>query len=267
MNLAGWAKTIKIGSGTTANQWIYIGDTCTGDQFLRLGNSADHSNIFLGDIADTATNISKVQIGGAYGNNSSNSYTLIGTRQTTLAGDVLIGANRTIGGDATNPDQVVTVRSEAGVLNFFTTQTQTVNFATNASLITIGGQGGTTTVRNNFVVDANARFNADIKLCGGNASYSFTGNRGQLGTDDFAHPSGVLVTIHSIATSISSTLLVITVADFNSPTTQKSLMVITELILVVLLLGVEPTSNRVRLEQALKVLIYQQSLVMSSISQ
>ena len=221
MNLAGWAKTIKIGSGTTANQWIYIGDTCTGDQFLRLGNSSDHSNIFLGDIADTATYISKVQIGGAYGNNSSNSYTLIGTRQTTLAGDLLIGANRTTGGDETNPDQVVTVRSEAGVLNFFTTQTQTVNFATNASLITIGGQGGTTTVRNNFVVDANARFNADIKLCGGNASYSFEGLRGQLGTDDFAHPSGVLGqnTFNSNIDIIN--VGVITVADFNSPTTAE----------------------------------------------
>ena len=221
MNLAGWAKTIKIGSGTTANQWIYIGDTCTGDQFIRLGNSSDHSNIFLGDIADTASYISKVQIGGAYGNNSSNSYTLIGTRQTTLAGDLLIGANRTTGGDATNPDQVVTVRSEAGVLNFFTTQTQTVNFATNASLITIGGQGGTTTVRNNFVVDANARFNADIKLCGGNASYSFEGDRGQLGTDDFAHPSGVLGqnTFNSNIDIIN--VGVITVADFNSPTTAE----------------------------------------------
>ena len=221
MNFAGWAKTIKIGSSTTANQWIYLGDSGTNDQYIRIGNSADHSNIFLGDIADTATYISKVQIGGAYGNNSSNSYTLIGTRQTSLAGDLLIGANRTIGGDTTDPEQVITLRSEAGVLNFFTTQTQTVNFATNASLITIGGQGGSTTVRNNFVVDANARFNADIKLCGGNASYSFTGNRAQLGTDDFAHASGELGnnTFNSNIDIIN--VGVITVGDFNSPTTAE----------------------------------------------
>ena len=90
MNFAGWAKTIKIGSGTTANQWIYIGDSSTGDSIIKVGNSADHSNLFLGDIGDDASYISKVQIGGAYGNNSSNSYTLIGTRQTSLAGDLLI---------------------------------------------------------------------------------------------------------------------------------------------------------------------------------
>jgi hypothetical protein len=218
MNFAGWAKTIKIGSGTTANQWIYIGDSSTGDSIIRVGNSADHSNLFLGDIGDDATYISKVQIGGAYGNNSSNSYTLIGTRQTSLAGDLLIGANKTIGGDETDPTQVVTVRTEAGVLNFFTTQTQTVNFATNASLITIGGQGGSTTIRNNFVVDANARFNADIKLCGGNASYSFVGDRGQLGTDDFAHASGELGN-NSFNSNIDIiNVNVIPVADPNSPT-------------------------------------------------
>ena len=209
LNLANFAQTIKIGNSNT------------GDQFIRIGNSSDHSNIFLGDIADTATNISKVQIGGAYNNNSSNSYTLIGSKQFTIAGDMLIGANRTIGGDATDPDQVVTLRTEAGVLDFFTTQTQTVNFATNASLITIAGQGGSTTVRNNFIVDANARFNADIKLCGGNASYSFAGNRGQMGTNTFAHASGVLGqnTFNSNIDIIN--VSVITVVDQNNPTSAE----------------------------------------------
>ena len=209
LNLAGFAQTIKIG------------DEQTGDQYIRLGNSADHSNIFIGDIADTASYISKIQIGGAYNNNSSNSFTLIGSKQFSVAGDVLIGANRTIGGDQTDPNQVVTLRTEAGVLNFFTTQTQTVNFATNASLITIGGQGGSTTIRNNFTVDANSRFNGDIKLCGGNASYSFEGLRGQLGTDDFAHASGELGnnTFNSNIDIINVSVL--TVADFNNPTTAE----------------------------------------------
>ena len=206
LHIGGFAQTIKLG------------DEQTSDQFIRIGNSSDHSNIFLGDIADTASNISKIQIGGAYGNNSSNSYTLIGTKQFSVAGDVLIGANKTIGGDITDPTQVVTLRTEAGVLNFFTTQTQTVNFATNASLITIGGQGGSTTVRNNFIVDANSRFNGDIKLCGGNASYSFEGLRAQLGTDDFAHASGELGN-NSFNSNIDIiNVSVLTVADQNSPT-------------------------------------------------
>ena len=206
LNLAGFAQTIKIG------------DEQTGDQFLRIGNSADHSNIFIGDTSDNASFISKVQIGGAYNNNSSNSYTLIGSKQFSVAGDVLIGANRTIGGDETDPNQVVTLRTEAGVVNFFTTQTQTMNFATNASLVTIGGQGGSTTIRNNFIVDANSRFNADIKLCGGNASYSFVGDRGQLGTNTFAHATGVLGqnTFNSNVDIVN--VFVITVANQNSPT-------------------------------------------------
>ena len=206
LHIGGWTQTIKIG------------DEQASDQFIRIGNSSDHSNIFLGDVADTASYISKIQIGGAYGNNSSNSYTLIGTKQFSVAGDVLIGANKTIGGDITDPTQVVTLRTEAGVLNFFTTQTQTVNFATNASLITIGGQGGSTTVRNNFIVDANSRFNGDIKLCGGNASYSFEGLRAQLGTDDFAHASGELGN-NSFNSNIDIiNVSVLTVADQNSPT-------------------------------------------------
>jgi len=209
LNLAGNVEDIRIGNDRT------------GDTYFRLGNASDHSNIFIGDIDDSENKISKIQIGGAYNNNSSNSYTLVGTKQFSVAGDMLIGANKTIGGDATDPTQTVTLRSEAGVVNFFTTQTQTLNFATNASLITIGGQGGSTTVRNNFIVDANSRFNADIKLCGGNASYSFEGLRAQLGTDDFAHASGILGqdTFNSNIDIIN--VSVITVADGNAPTTAE----------------------------------------------
>ena len=217
-NLANYASNAYL-LNDASNLWI--ADNQTGDQIIRIGSSTDHSNIFLGDITDDAAAISKVQIGGAYNNNSSNSYTLIGTKQFTIAGDMLIGANRTIGGDETDPDQVVTLRTEAGVLNFFTTQTQTVNFATAASLLTIGGQGGSTTIRNNFIVDANARFNADIKLCGGNASYSFEGLRGQMGTDDFAHASGVLGqnTFNSNIDIIN--VQVLNVLDFNNPTSAE----------------------------------------------
>ena len=207
LNFAGFAQTINIGNQQT------------DDQFIKIGNSADHSNIFIGDISDIETNISKIQLGGAYNNNASNSYTLIGSKQFSVAGDVLVGANRTIGGNEADPNQVVTLRTEAGVVNFFTTQTQTLNFATNASLITIGGQGGSTKIRNNFTVDANARFNADIKLCGGNASYSFIGNRGQLGTNTFTHASGELGN-NTFNNNIDLlNVAVITVADFNNPTT------------------------------------------------
>ena len=65
--------------------------------------------------------------------------------------------------------------------------TATLSFATNASAITIGSQGGTTTVRNSLTVDANARFNASVTQCGGYANYSFVGFRAQGGTNLQAH--------------------------------------------------------------------------------
>jgi hypothetical protein len=172
--------------------YIEIGDAYTDDQFIFIGNNTDHSNIFLGDITDSAGAISKVQIGGAYGNNSSNSYTTFGTRRVNFAGDVVFGANKLQGGNRLNPEMVVSVGTEAGIVQFFTGNTQTLDFATNASEINIGGQGGQTKVRNNLVVDAAARFNSNVTLCGGFASFSFVGNRAQLGSTSFSHSSGIL---------------------------------------------------------------------------
>ena len=70
--------------------------------------------------------------------------------------------------------------------------TNKVDFATNASTLTIGGQGGTTTIRNNLRVNATSRFDADVTLCGGYASYSFIGYRAQAGSTIQSHTSGVL---------------------------------------------------------------------------
>ena len=183
------SKGLYVGNSL---RYIEIGDANTNDQFIFIGNSSDHSNIFLGDITDDATAISKIQIGGAYGNNSSNSYVTFGTRRVNFAGDVTFGANKTLGGDRLNPENIVSVGTEAGIVEFFTGNTQTLDLATNASEINIGGQGGTTKVRNNLTVDASARFNSNITLCGGFASFSFVGDRAQLGSSIFSHNTGIL---------------------------------------------------------------------------
>jgi hypothetical protein len=183
------SKGLYVGNNL---KYIEIGDANTDDQFIFIGNSSDHSNIFLGDITDDASAISKIQIGGAYGNNSSNSYVTFGTRRVNFAGDVTFGANKTLGGDRLNPENIVSVGTEAGIVEFFTGNTQTLDLATNASEINIGGQGGTTKVRNNLTVDASARFNSNITLCGGFASFSFVGDRAQLGSSIFSHTTGIL---------------------------------------------------------------------------
>ena len=183
------SKGLRLGNNLA---YIEIGDVYTDDQFIFIGNNSDHSNILIGDISDAADKISKISIGGAYGTNSSNSFTTFGTRRVNFAGDVLFGANKLQGGNRLNPEMVVTVGTEAGIVEFFTGNTQTLDFATNASEINIGGQGGQTKVRNNLLVDAAARFNSNIVLCGGFASFSFVGNRAQLGSTPFSHTSGIL---------------------------------------------------------------------------
>ena len=85
--------------------------------------------------------------------------------------------------------------STAGKVEFFAgnSATSILDFATNASQITIGGQGGSTRIRNQLVVDSTSRFNADVTLCGGFASYSFTvASRAQAGSNRIAHPTGIL---------------------------------------------------------------------------
>jgi hypothetical protein len=191
LNLAGYSKTIRIGDHTTANQWIYIGDKATNDQFIKIGNSANHSNLFIGNI-DRDAAISKTKIGGAYDRLSSLSYVDFETKQVKFAGDVTFGSFKSLGGDRTNPEQIVTLSTEAGIVSFFSGNTQTMDFALNASEVRIAGQGGTTTIRNSLEIDGETIFNGNVHLCGGVAAFSFTANRAQLGTTAFAHDDGIL---------------------------------------------------------------------------
>ena len=88
----------------------------------------------------------------------------------------------------------VKLSSTAGTVEFFSgnSATSALDLATNASNIRVGGQGGSTTVRNNLIVDATLRVNSDITLCGGFASYSFTAFRAQMGSVAFEHATGIL---------------------------------------------------------------------------
>ena len=47
---------------------VHVANDSTADQFIRVGNASLHSNIWIGATPDTSTNISKIEIGGAYNN-------------------------------------------------------------------------------------------------------------------------------------------------------------------------------------------------------
>jgi len=89
---------------------------------------------------------------------------------------------------------IVSLKSQASQVDFFsnTGGPSTLNFATNASEINIAGQGGETTINNQLRVIASAQFDGNITMCGGVASFSFDGARGQMGTDPVEHEDGIL---------------------------------------------------------------------------
>ena len=90
--------------------------------------------------------------------------------------------------------RAVELKSQASRVDFFSNSggPSILNFALNASEINIAGQGGTTTINNQLEVIASATFQGNITMCGGVASFSFVGGRGQLGSTPFAHDDGIL---------------------------------------------------------------------------
>ena len=79
-NIANLAESITIGNDTEE------------DQFIRIGQTSLHSNIFLGVTpddrpSDNALTISKVEIGGAYNSSESLSFTRVKTKSFKVDGD------------------------------------------------------------------------------------------------------------------------------------------------------------------------------------
>ena len=176
LKIAGWAQNVEVANETTA------------DQFMSFGTKSLHSNIFIGTTPDTpATNISKVEIGGAYNNNESLSYTEVKTKSFKVNGDFQLGTRRGI-------TETVRLSTTAGTVSFFSDSgsASTINFGLNASEVNIAGQGGKTTINNQLEVIASAEFNGDVKICGGLASFAFEGLRGQSGSTIVEHQTGVL---------------------------------------------------------------------------
>jgi hypothetical protein len=167
LNLANYAAAINIGTSRTSNQYITVGGQST------------NSNIKIGNTATTSTNVSKVNIGGAFNNNESNSYVSFDSKLTRVGGDLALSYLRGLGSSLK-----ITVPT-GSTLDAFNEAT-VLNLANNASTITFGGQGGNTKVRNALTVDASLSVNGNTILNGGLSSFDFNGNRAQLGTSALA---------------------------------------------------------------------------------
>ena len=177
---------LKI-AGSVQN--IEIGNQTEGEQYVKIGTKSLNSNIFIGSTPDTPLgNISKIEIGGAYNNNESQSYTEVKTKSLKVNGDLQLGTRRTI-------TDSVRLSTTAGTVSFFSDSgsASTINFGLNASEVNIAGQGGKTTINNQLEVIASAKFNGNMHMCGGLASFAFSASRGQSGTTISAHDDGVIV--------------------------------------------------------------------------
>jgi hypothetical protein len=200
VNIANYAASINIGTSRT------------DDQFINIANSSDHVNIRIANNVSTGTsatsNISKVNIGGAYGNNETNSYVSLDSKSTRIAGDVTIGYQKGL-------TEALTIASTAGTVNFFNTITSTMNFGGGVSTLTMGGQGGQTRIKNALTVDASLTVKSNITLVGGLLSLNFSANRGALGSTATAH------TGTATGTPASNTVDIITIVSTDSGYTNQ----------------------------------------------
>ena len=183
------SKGLEIGKNL---QYMRIMDEGTTDQFFVLGTSSEHFNALIGTTPDNrasdgAQTITKVDIGGSWDSSESLSYTRVRSKSLKVDGDAWLGYRRTT-------NESVNLFSNAGEVSFFSNSggPSTIQFATNASEINIAGQGGQTTINNQLEVKASAKFLGDMWLCGGLASFSFVGERGQLGSAIDNHDDGII---------------------------------------------------------------------------
>jgi hypothetical protein len=168
LNLANYAAAINIGTSRTSDQYITVGGQSTNSN-IKIGNNT----------AVTSSNVSKVNIGGAFNNNESNSFVSFDSKLTRVGGDLALSYLRGLGSSLK-----ITVPT-GSTLDAFNEAT-VLNLANNASTITFGGQGGNTKVRNALTVDASLSVNGNTILNGGLSSFDFNGNRAQLGTPALA---------------------------------------------------------------------------------
>jgi hypothetical protein len=193
LNIAGSGQILSIANNTTTSQSINLGNN-SASQVVLIGNSATnttlriHRNstnavVDIASVSDSVSNQCEITLGGAWSNTAS--FTKIETRQTKIAGEVEIGTKYAPG---TSQSRIFT---QTRIVNLFDgDQTNTVNFATNATSLTMGSTGGSSTIRNTLNVLASANVNGNIKLNGGLNAGIITIQRARFGTTATSHIVG-----------------------------------------------------------------------------
>ena len=189
LNLGGYASTVNaferasslnIADTITAATTIDIA-TASSNVTLDVATTSASTLVNIGNPSNSAT-ASKITIGGAYNANTSNSYFEVRNKLSRFLGDLLIGTGKAF-------SETVSLGTNAGTVSFFSDSgtASTINFGLNASQLTLGGQGGLTTIRNSLVVDASETVNGNITLEGGTSSFNFNGTRASLGSTISTH--------------------------------------------------------------------------------
>ena len=176
-------QSINI-ANSSSNQTIQIGNAAT-ETSLRIHRNSTNAIVDIASVNDDVANNCEITLGGAWGNTAS--FTEIGTRQTLIAGELEIGTRY---GAGTSTSRLFT---QTRVVDIFDgDQTNTVNFAVNATQLQMGSTGGFTTVRNTLNVLASAVVEGNIRLDGGLNAGILEIGRGKFGTTIVAHNVGGL---------------------------------------------------------------------------
>lgn len=200
VNVAGSGQIVNLFNNTTAQQNINVGNNSTSQSLfignaspatltstivteLRIHRNSTDAKVDIATVADIVGRSCDIKIGGAWIN--TNSKTLIGTRQTILAGELEIGNKYAPGTSTTR------IFSQTRTVNIFDgAQTVAVNLAPNASDLKMGSSGGFTTIRNNLNVLSSANVEGNIRLNGGVNAGIITIQRARFNTPASAHVVG-----------------------------------------------------------------------------
>ena len=170
LNVAGDAQLINLFDNTTNDQTISIGSSANFST-VRIGNNSAQSilsihpnstNAFvdIASVADDASNVSQVAIGGAWANLDSK--VILGSAQTIASGTLEVG-NKVAAG--TGQSRIFSQTNQVRL--FDDDRNQIVNAFTKSNNITFGSLGGKTTIRNSLKVQASATIDSSIILDGG----------------------------------------------------------------------------------------------------
>ena len=184
LNNSSVTQSINIGNAT-GNQTLLVGEVVSNGT-IKIHRNTSSSTVDIATVTNDVTSTCNITMGGAWATQSDTASSFkIGTFYTGLSGNLEIGTGY---GAGTSSSRLFT---QTRVANLFDgDQTNTINFATNATTLQMGSSGGTTTIRNTLNVLASAIVEGNIRLDGGLNAGIIEIGRGRFGTTKVGHQVG-----------------------------------------------------------------------------